>query len=167
MTHATPQSSAPKARHHRQSSDFPLEKAWIYKVTVLSDLVARRVTEVVQRTSGLNLSQWRVIAAIADTPGSTATQVVHVTPMDKGIVSRAVSSLVERGLVERRASNSDGRLSHLYLTESGLNAYNAILAGLAQHGADGLTLFSADESQTFLALLNMAIERYRQTPSDA
>ncbi len=91
---------------------YALDDAWIYKVAVLADLVASRVLKAVQSVSSLNLSQWRVLAALADKPGRTASEVVAITPMDKAIVSRAAASLVDQGLVERRASATDGRVSH-------------------------------------------------------
>lgn len=91
---------------------------WPYQITVLADRIARRTTRVV-KGFGLNLSQWRVLAAIAEVPGRTSAEVVSITPMDKGIVSRATKALLEQGLVVRRASQSDGRVSHLHLTEAG------------------------------------------------
>ena len=100
-----------------------LETAWTYKVSVLAQLIARRTSEALALVSDLNLSQWRTLAAIADTPGRTARDVVSVTPMDKGLVSRAVGALVERGLVARRSSPSDGRLSHLHLARTGTRHY--------------------------------------------
>ncbi len=139
---------------------FSLDQAWVYKVTVLADLVARRVGAVVHDVCGLNLSQWRVIAAIADDPGCTATVVVQRTPMDKGIVSRAVSTLVARGLVERRASPDDGRLSHLWLTTEGARVYGGILEALAHTGADGLTTLPDGQDHMLVDLLDDVIHRY-------
>ena len=43
-----------------------LENAWTYKIAVLADLISRRITRTLQDVSTLNLSQWRVLAAIAD-----------------------------------------------------------------------------------------------------
>lgn len=137
-----------------------LDRAWIYKVTVLADLVARRVGAAVQSACGLNLSQWRVMAALADDPGCTATVVVQRTPMDKGLVSRAVGTLVTRGIVERRASPDDGRLSHLWLTDEGKRVYEAILEVLAQSGADGLATLPESREGALLSLLDEAIEQY-------
>ena len=139
---------------------YELEDEWIYKVSVLADHVARRVSEVVQRVSGLKLSQWRVIAAVADQPGRTASDVVDITPMDKVIVSRAVRSLVDGGLIRREASKSDGRLSHLHLTPEGEAAYRAIVAELRATGADGRATLPEEQRAVFLALLKQAVTQY-------
>ena len=102
-----------------------LDDYWPYQITVLADRIARRTTKTVKKHD-LNLSQWRVLAAIAEVPGRTSVEVVQITPMDKGIVSRATKALLDRGLVHRQASQSDGRISHLHLTALGEDLYQEI-----------------------------------------
>ena len=102
-----------------------LDNYWPYQITVLADRIARRTTKTV-KAYDLNLSQWRVLAAIAEVPGRTSVEVVQITPMDKGIVSRATKALLDRGLVQREASQSDGRISHLHLTSQGKTLYRKI-----------------------------------------
>ncbi len=149
-----------------EAPTFALDTAWSYKVTVLADLVARRVAAEVQKTSGLNLSQWRVLAAVADRPGRTSTEVVEITPMDKPIVSRAVQVLVDRKLLRREASQEDGRRSFLHLTEEGEATYKAIVSSLTLSGAAGLGLLSGDDLAAFNRELDDIIEKYRRlTPA--
>lgn len=101
-----------------------------YQVVLLADRIGKRIAAVLKSHDEMNLSHWRVLAAVAEVPGRTANEVVAVTPMDKGIVSRAVKSLIEQELLERRASHSDGRLGHLHLTASGEATYRAIAADI-------------------------------------
>ena len=103
-----------------------LESYWPYQVTVLADRIARRTSNIVKRYE-LNLSQWRVLAAVAEVPGRTSVEVVTITPMDKGIVSRATKALLEMDLLHRVASQTDGRISHLHMTERGEELYQTIL----------------------------------------
>ena len=102
-----------------------LDHYWPYQITVLADRIGRRTTRIVKER-GLNLSQWRVLAAVAEMPGRTAVQVVRVTPMDKGIVSRATRGLLDQGLLRREASQTDGRLGHLFLTDEGQALYQVL-----------------------------------------
>jgi DNA-binding MarR family transcriptional regulator len=108
-----------------------LANYWPYQLIVLADRVSRRTARVVKDKSDLNLSQWRVLAAIAEVPGRTSAEVVTVTPMDKGIVSRATKTLLELGLVVREASQDDGRISHLHLTTKGEALYAALMPGVS------------------------------------
>ena len=104
-----------------------LEDYWPYLVTVISERIARRTSKIVKETAGLNLSQWRVMAAIGEVPGRTSVEVVTITPMDKGIVSRATKALLEQGLVRRKACQTDGRLSYLFLTKKGQRVYEELI----------------------------------------
>lgn len=116
-----------------------------YKIVLLADRVARQTSAVVKRHGDLNLSEWRVVAAIADQPGLTANDVVAITPMDKGVVSRAVKSLIDRKYARREASDADGRIAHLYLTHRGAKHYAAIAADI-RAVADKISV-SLDENQ--------------------
>ncbi len=97
-----------------------------YQLSVVAHKIARRTAGIAREHGLSNLSQWRVLAAIAEAPGRTANEVVAVTPMDKGLVSRAVKSLLELGLIYRKASVSDGRLGHLFLSAAGEAIYSEI-----------------------------------------
>ena len=119
-----------------------LEDYWPYLVTVLSERIARRTSRIVKEEAGLNLSQWRVMAAIGEVPGRSSADVVTITPMDKGIVSRAAKALLEQGLVLREASQTDGRISYLYLTEKGQETYEALVPlveGVLNRAGDALS----------------------------
>ncbi len=143
-----------------QKNRLSLDESWAYKVAVVADLIARRVSAVVSDGAGLNLSQWRVLAAIGDADGRTASQVVEITPMDKGIVSRAVAALVERGLLRREASEQDGRVSHLWMTEDGQATYTTLLSALNAQNAHGDALLSKSDQAKLLGTLDRIIDGY-------
>ena len=103
---------------------------WPYQVVVLADIISRHTRELLKQHSDLNLSQWRVLAAIGEQPGRTSRDVVAITPMDKGIVSRAVATLIKSGLVEKINDPQDRRRSTLKLTAPGYRQYQTIAKAL-------------------------------------
>lgn len=107
-----------------------LENFWAYQAVVLADTISRHTLAVAKSEAGLNLSQWRVLAAIAEKPGRMAAEVVAITPMDKTIVSRAVASLIEMGLVKKVADKQDKRRSSLTVTAKGRKIYKKIATRL-------------------------------------
>lgn len=144
-----------KVQYDLSGGVLPLEQFWPYQVTVLADRIARRTSRIVKER-GLNLSQWRVLAAIAAVPGRTSVDVVTVTPMDKGIVSRATKALLEMGYIRREASQSDGRLSHLHLTDDGAALYAEVLPDIqvmAEWANDRLTAARLDRLREDLGAL--------------
>ncbi|MEO1151652.1 MAG: MarR family winged helix-turn-helix transcriptional regulator [Pseudomonadota bacterium] len=108
-------------------SAITLEHFLPYQLVVLADKIDRRTAKIARDEGDLSLSQWRVMAAIAGKAGISARDVVAATPMDKGIVSRAVASIKARGLIERRPSPDDARLNHLYLTPQGATLYDTMV----------------------------------------
>ena len=137
-----------------------LAESWTYRLAVLADNIAREGAAIALQVGGINLSQWRVLAAIADCEGRTASQVVALTPMDKGIVSRTVTSLIEQAYLRRVPSKNDGRLSHLYMTAKGQRLFEAVLAERQRRGVDGENLLQPDEKAEFLSQLNRLIAAY-------
>ncbi|WP_203291437.1 MarR family winged helix-turn-helix transcriptional regulator [Maricaulis parjimensis] len=130
-----------------------LDEYWPYQVTVLADRISRRTAAIVKREAGLNLSQWRVLAAIAESPGRTAVDVVSMTPMDKGIVSRATKALLSGGYLVREASQVDGRVSHLFLTEAGAALYSGLKPAVEAVPREANAHLSPAEQALFCARL--------------
>ena len=129
-----------------------------YKIVLLADRVARQTSAVVKRHGDLNLSEWRVLAAIADQPGLTANDVVAITPMDKGVVSRAVKSLIDRKYARREASDADGRIAHLYLTHRGQKHYAAIAADIRIIESDILATLSPAERANLVGAIGRLLD---------
>jgi len=106
--------------------------------------------------SEFSLAEARVLYELAHDEGdSTATRIGRSLGLDAGYLSRLLSSLEVRRLVQRRASASDGRRSNLTLTRKGRNAFarldasahDQIAAWLERHSpADQLALVRAMES---------------------
>lgn len=136
-----------------------LEKFWPYQAVVLGDLISRHTLRILKAQGELNLSQWRVLAAIADTPGRSSAQVVAVTPMDKGLVSRAVKSLIATQYVRRQNDPNDKRKAALYMTDKGQALYAEISAlqikAIAAYNTDGTS------NAQMIAILNDRIEAVR------
>jgi len=143
-----------------KTSHIALDDFWPYQVVVLADQISRHTLSVVKAQADLNLSQWRVLAAVAEQPGRTAAEVTAITPMDKTIVSRAVSSLIESGLISKISDASDKRRSSLSATKAGRNIYAKVAAhlntALVDEAAQGAS------PQDFTRMLKAYSEKMRQ-----
>lgn len=123
-----------------------------YRLSVASNAVSDRVAGVYQARFGLKVPEWRVIAVVAERGRLTQAGLVAATQMDKMTVSRAVSALVERGLLAR-APAGDKRTRELTLSAQG-NALHTEIAPLAlAMEAELLQGFSKAERAQMMALL--------------
>ena len=137
-----------------------LDDFWPYQAVVLADQISRYTLSVVRAEADLNLSQWRVLAAVAEEPGRTAAQVTAITPMDKTIVSRAVSSLIALELITKISDSTDKRRSSLSATKTG----NTIYARVARH-LNATLIDSQDTpyaSEAFTQMLKAFSEKMRR-----
>nr|WP_290775716.1 MarR family transcriptional regulator [Hoeflea sp.] len=63
--------------------------------------------------------QWRVMRILTDQGDLTSAEISALACIHKVSISRIVTSLESRGLVSRRASETDARASYVYLTTQG------------------------------------------------
>lgn len=125
----------------RTSDTLVLDDYLPYRLSIASNGVSGLIARAYQDRFGLTIPQWRLMAVLAE-GALTPQALVARTAMDKVTVSRAAQGLVTRNLVERTASESDGRSHTLALTDTGRRLHGeiaplalayeaALLAGLA------------------------------------
>ncbi len=68
---------------------------------------------------GLHAGQEGVLKALDTKDGQSMTELASMLEVQPPTVTKMVGRLATKGYVERRGSASDGRLAHVYLTDSG------------------------------------------------
>ena len=103
-----------------------------YQLSIASNAVSDRIARQYQVRFGLKIPEWRLMAVLGQSAAEgtltalTQRDLVAATIMDKVTVSRATAAQVERGLIGRAPSESDGRSHLLTLTEAGRSLYAEI-----------------------------------------
>lgn len=126
-----------------------LEHFLPYRLSVLSNRISRAIAAGYRERFGLSVTEWRVMAVLGRAAGLSASEVAQRTAMDKVAVSRAVATLLERDLLERRMADDDRRRSVLALSSRGRSVYGEVapmalafearlLDGVSQAERDGL-----------------------------
>lgn len=108
--------------------------------------------------SPFSLSQARVLYELAHREETTATALSGELAVNPGYMSRILRGLQEKGLVERRPSEEDGRRSFLSLTEDGKTAFAKLNADSRRQVAAMLESVS-EEDQRALVQAMETIER--------
>lgn len=103
--------------------------------------------------SGLSLSEWRVLAALAHHKCIRFGQLAKITGQEPPTLVRLLSSMEDSGLVNRKPSVTDRRATDVELTERGQSLATSIIP-LARHSADkALSDFTQDEAEFLRHLL--------------
>jgi DNA-binding MarR family transcriptional regulator len=104
---------------------------------------------------GLDIPEWRVLATLGFREGAcTAQYICHCTRTHKSTISRAVTALMQRKIVERVANENDRREFTLQLTSKGRALYEELIPRLLRKEQEILSCLSAQERKDFAAALS-------------
>ena len=103
---------------------------------------------------GLDIPEWRVLATLGFRDDACSAQYIsHCTRTHKSTISRAVTALMKRQLVERVENEDDRREFKLRLTRKGKALYQQLIPRLLRREQEILSCLSARERKNFATLL--------------
>ncbi|HEY4204929.1 MAG TPA: MarR family transcriptional regulator [Xanthobacteraceae bacterium] len=103
---------------------------------------------------GLDIPEWRVIATLGfRNEACSAQYIAQCTRTHKSTISRAVTSLMERQLIERVENADDRREFRLAMTLRGTALYEELIPRLLRREQEILSCLSAQERKEFARLL--------------
>jgi DNA-binding MarR family transcriptional regulator len=102
----------------------------------------------------LDIPEWRVLATLGFRHEPCSAQyVADCTRTHKSTISRAVTSLLKRQIIERVENADDRREFRLQLTSSGADLYKELIPRLLRREQEILSCLSAQERKDFARLL--------------
>jgi DNA-binding MarR family transcriptional regulator len=105
-----------------------------YTLTTSFPYLARRVGlaigEIFDRALepyGVNVSMYRVMAALAEENGQQLSRLSEITAIEMSTLSRLVGAMVGKGLVTRRRPRANGRIVEISLSASGVRLVERLM----------------------------------------
>jgi DNA-binding MarR family transcriptional regulator len=111
----------------KRTPGFNLESFLPYRLSVTTNRVSRAFAAQYEQEFGISIPEWRAIAVLGAFAPLSSNEICQRTAMDKAKVSRAVASLLKRGLIAREAHATDQRLIQLTLSKSGRRIFEAVI----------------------------------------
>jgi DNA-binding MarR family transcriptional regulator len=103
---------------------------------------------------GLDIPEWRVLATLGFRNDACSAQyIAHCTRTHKSTISRAVTALLERRLIERVENAEDRREFVLRMTAKGQDLYEELIPRLKRKEQEILSCLSAQERKDFASAL--------------
>jgi DNA-binding MarR family transcriptional regulator len=125
-----------------------------FRLNRLAAEVSLALSSEYQDHYGLDIPEWRVLATLGFRNEACSAQFIsHCTRTHKSTISRAVSSLMQRQIVERVENEDDRREFRLQLTRKGRTLYEELIPRLLRKEQEILSCLSAQERKDFAALL--------------
>jgi DNA-binding MarR family transcriptional regulator len=143
-------------------SILTLERYLPYRLSILSNRVSGRIAETYGDKFAISVTEWRIMAVLGEYPGISADEVSNKTQIEKSILSRAISKLLNRNLLNREIDPADKRRSMLKLSKTGQSVYDEIVPIAYDMEKELLNCFNAEETEAFSKLVDRLYEHARQ-----
>lgn len=126
---------------------FRLEDFLPFRLNMLAQAVSEQLSTIYRQRFSLDIPQWRILANLASRGPMTAQAIVRATLSHKSTISRAVSELESRKLIERVSDKTDGRAYVLRLTARGKTLFAELLPLVLAYEKSVMQRFTADETK--------------------
>ena len=126
-----------------------LQELMAFRIWRLHKRLQSYSRSILRRLADLNSSEWRIIIVLATEGPCFATDIMHLTALDRAQISKTLKDLQARGLVSI-VSTKDGGSRELGLTEAGHRLYDeteSVMAARRRSLVEGL---SEDDLARFL-----------------
>ena len=164
MTKAFSSKSMPRTRsgvgtgsreeNAKKASKLDLFKFVPFRLNRLAAEVSAALSSEYQQRYGLDIPEWRVLATLGFRNDACSAQyIAHCTRTHKSTISRAVTALMSRQLVERVENADDRREFVLRMTRKGKALYQQLIPRLLRKEQAILSCLTAREQQQFAAML--------------
>jgi DNA-binding MarR family transcriptional regulator len=138
----------------QKASKLDLFRFVPFRLNRLAAEVSAALSVEYQERYGLDIPEWRVLATLGfrNEPCS-AQYIAHCTRTHKSTISRAVTALMQRQLVERVENADDRREFALRMTRKGTALYEELIPRLLRREQEILSCLTAQERKDFAMLL--------------
>jgi DNA-binding MarR family transcriptional regulator len=138
----------------KKGSQLDLFRFVPFRLNRLAAEVSAALSSEYQERYGLDIPEWRVLATLGFRNDACSAQyIAHCTRTHKSTISRAVTALMRRQLVERVENEDDRREYQLRMTRKGKALYQELIPRLLRREQEILSCLSAQERKDFAALL--------------
>ncbi len=125
-----------------------------FRLNRLAAEVSAALSGEYQERYGLDIPEWRVLATLGFRNAACSAQyIAHCTRTHKSTISRAVTTLMARQLVERVENEDDRREFKLRMTRKGEALYEELIPRLKRKEQEILSCLSAQERKEFASAL--------------
>jgi len=138
----------------KKGSRLDLFKFVPFRLNRLAAEVSSALSAEYQTRYGLDIPEWRVLATLGFRNDACSAQyIAQCTRTHKSTISRAVTSLMKKQIIERVENADDRREFRLRLTRKGIDLYEELIPRLLRREQEILSCLSAPERKALAALL--------------
>ncbi|MEL6689284.1 MAG: MarR family transcriptional regulator [Pseudomonadota bacterium] len=131
----------------------PLEMRVSHRISRIHGRINAQAARILSESADISLSQWRILVMVDADGEVSASEIVRRTKIDKAMVSRAIKSLSQAGLVQVIVSKTDQRLHKVKMTDAGRARFEKALPHMLARQDGLMAPFDEEEEQQLFHLL--------------
>ncbi|GGD69558.1 MarR family winged helix-turn-helix transcriptional regulator [Lacimicrobium alkaliphilum] len=135
-----------------------LERFFPYRLSILSNKISSIIADTYKDKFAISITEWRIMAVLGEFPDISADEISARTQIEKSLISRSVSKLLKRKLIDRDMAEDDRRRSMIRLSDTGNAVYEEIVPLSYQYERALLECFSETEQDQFSHLIDRLYE---------
>ena len=125
-----------------------------FRLNRLAAEVSAALSSEYRERYGLDIPEWRVLATLGfRNEACSAQYIAHCTRTHKSTISRAVTTLMTRQLIERVENEDDRREYRLRMTRKGSLLYEELIPRLLRKESEIMSCLTSQEQNDFARLL--------------
>ncbi|MES2400592.1 MAG: MarR family winged helix-turn-helix transcriptional regulator [Pseudomonadota bacterium] len=136
-----------------------LKELFSFRLNVLAHMSSKIAALVNEQEFELDSREWRIIGLLGAFSPFSLQALAREVNVDKSQASRIVSSMIERGLLQRGADESDGRGVQLSLTPKGKAVYRKVFPKAVKRNEDLLSVLDEKDRQSLERILTQLTDR--------
>ena len=136
------------------------DKRLFYKLTVSQRLLLKHLDRGMTQILGIPVIQITALLYIAQNDGCLFKDLSRVLFQNKSATTTLVERMIKNGLIFKKNSETDGRASHIFLTDKGIDISRKARPVVAEYNDNLLNKFTASEIETVHKFLDTIIENY-------
>lgn len=148
--------------HSRDQQDWvPLDRTYTHRLHTLMKLADRITQAAYEQESGIPAHEARCLAAVGNFAPLSVKDLARCANLDKAQASRAAQSLVDKALILKASSPTDGRGVVLNLTAQGQQVWQRTMRLVTRRNQEITACLSAQEAQQLDHILDKLVDHAR------
>ena len=140
---------------------LPLDQFLSYRLHQVAKVTDRASIDAYAQELDLAVGEARCLAAIGNFEPLSVAQLAARANLDKAQASRAAQALVDRGWLDKSASETDARGVVLSLSPEGRRWWTRVMRLIARRNEEIFGCLSRDEQEQLAAMLERVVEHAR------
>ena len=146
----------------REHTDWvPLDRTYTHRIHTLMKLADRITQLAYEQESGIPAHEARCLAAIGNFAPLSVKDLARCANLDKAQASRAAQALVEKGLILKESSPTDGRGVVLNLSEQGAEVWMRTMRLVTRRNQEITACLNEEEARQLDLILDKLVAHAR------